>query len=60
MAGSPPKRLLDIREVAVVFGVDPKTVQRWARTGKLPCVRTPGGGVRFRAEDIDSYLKGQQ
>ncbi|MFY0407956.1 helix-turn-helix domain-containing protein [Solicola sp. PLA-1-18] len=28
------------REVADLFGVDRKTVTRWAKTGRLPTVRT--------------------
>jgi excisionase family DNA binding protein len=40
-------------EVATMFGVDAKTVTRWANEGKLPSFRTPGGHVRFRREDIE-------
>jgi len=39
-------------EVARLFGVSASTVTRWARTGVLPAVRTPGGHYRFRSEDI--------
>jgi excisionase family DNA binding protein len=39
-------------EVARLFGVSVSTVTRWARTGLLPAVRTPGGHYRFRAEDM--------
>ena len=34
-------------EVAALFGVDRKTVTRWANAGKLKFVRTPGGHRRF-------------
>jgi len=43
-------------EVAEVFRVDPKTVTRWAKSGKIPSIRTPGGQYRFLAADIDDYL----
>ena len=39
-------------EVARLFGVSLSTVTRWARTGLLQTVRTPGGHYRYRAEDM--------
>jgi excisionase family DNA binding protein len=35
------------------FRVNPKTVTRWARAGKLHAIRTLGGHRRFRASEID-------
>ena len=49
-------RLLTPGEVAELFAVDPKTVTRWARTGRLPAIRTPGGHRRFRWSDLQPYL----
>lgn len=46
-------RLLSPAEVAERFRVDPKTVTRWAKAGKLPVVRTPGGHRRYRASVVD-------
>ena len=46
-------KLLTPRQVADRFAVDPKTVTRWAVTGKLPYIRTPGGHRRYRASVID-------
>jgi excisionase family DNA binding protein len=40
-------RLLTPAEVALLFGVDPKTVTRWASSGKITSVRTPSGHRRF-------------
>ena len=40
--------LLTPREVADLFGVDPKTVTRWAKAGKLTSIRTLGGHRRYR------------
>jgi excisionase family DNA binding protein len=40
---------LSTGEVALLFGVSPSAVTRWARTGVLRAVRTPGGHYRFRA-----------
>ena len=45
--------LLTPREVAELFGVDPKTVTRWAKAGKLTSIRTLGGHRRFRKSEVD-------
>ena len=42
-------------EVAAVFGVTTKTVGRWARSGTLRSVRTPGGHMRFYASEIFAH-----
>lgn len=43
-------------EVADIFGVNPKTVTRWARTGRLPFFTTLGGHRRFHRHDVDQLL----
>jgi excisionase family DNA binding protein len=48
--------LLTPAEVAVMFRVEPKTVSRWARAGKLSAIRTVGGHRRFRASDIQRFV----
>ena len=49
--------LLTPAEVAVMFRVNPKTVTRWARDGKISAVRTLGGHRRFRATEIRRFLE---
>lgn len=44
--------LLTPSEVAALFRVNPKTVTRWARAGKLTAIRTLGGHRRFRESEI--------
>jgi excisionase family DNA binding protein len=44
--------LLTSAEVASLFGVDRRTVVLWAKRGRLPALRTPGGQHRFRADEI--------
>jgi len=39
-------------EVAALFAVDPRTVGRWAREGKLPFIRTLGGHRRFLKSEV--------
>ena len=41
------ENLLTPAEVAALFRVDPKTVTRWAKAGKLTSIRTLGGHRRY-------------
>jgi excisionase family DNA binding protein len=50
-------RLLTPAEVAVLFRVDRKTVTRWANTGLIQSIRTPGGHWRFRESDVREFLR---
>lgn len=52
-------RLLTPREVAMRFAVDPKTVTRWARDGKISSIRTPGGHRRYRQSVVDELAREQ-
>ena len=51
------EQLLTPSEVAAMFRVNPKTVTRWARAGKISAIRTLGGHRRFRASEIRKYLE---
>lgn len=50
------EELLTPSEVASLFRVNPKTVTRWARAGKLNAIRTLGGHRRFRRSEIEAFL----
>jgi excisionase family DNA binding protein len=52
-----PEVLLTPSEVARLFRVNPKTVTRWARAGKLTAIRTLGGHRRFRESEIRRCLE---
>jgi excisionase family DNA binding protein len=52
------ERLLTPAEVASMFRVDPKTVTRWAKAGKLSSIRTLGGHRRYRESEIRSLIDG--
>lgn len=54
------EELLTPSEVAKLFRVDPKTVTRWAKSGKLSSIRTLGGHRRYRASEVRALLDGQQ
>jgi excisionase family DNA binding protein len=49
--------LLTPAEVGRIFRVNPKTVTRWAITGKIKAVRTLGGHRRFYRSEIDRAIK---
>lgn len=58
-AGAPPRvesRFLRTREVAILFEVSERAVTDWARKGRIPSVRTPGGHRRYPTEPIRSLL----
>ena len=48
--------LLTPSEVAQMFRVDPKTVTRWAKAGKLTAIKTLGGHRRYRESEVRSLL----
>ena len=48
--------LLTPAEVAAMFRVDPKTVTRWAKAGKLTSIRTLGGHRRYRESEVREIL----
>jgi len=51
---------LTARDVADMFGVDPKTVTRWVTDGKMKgrvrVIRTMGGHRRYSLSDIERLL----
>lgn len=48
--------LLTPAEVASLFRVDPKTVTRWAKAGKLSSIRTLGGHRRYKESEVRALL----
>lgn len=52
--------LLKPSEVAALFRVDPKTVTRWAREGRLAAIRTAGGHRRYRESDIKKMMRPEE
>ncbi len=44
-------------EVARLFGVSSSTITRWARTGLIRALRTPGGHYRYRADEVARVMQ---
>lgn len=55
--GSLQGRLLRTREVALLFQVSERAVTDWARRGRIPSVRTPGGHRRYPADEVWKLLR---
>ena len=51
------ENLLTPAEVAALFRVDPKTVTRWAKAGKLTSIRTLGGHRRYKESEVKALIK---
>ena len=51
------ERLLTPAEVATLFRVDPRTVTRWAKAGKLTSIKTLGGHRRYKESEVKVLLK---
>jgi excisionase family DNA binding protein len=48
--------LLRTSDVARMFQVSERTVSDWARRGRIPSVRTPGGHRRYPADEIHRLM----
>lgn len=48
--------LLDTQRAAELLGIHPKTLQKLARAGTVPCHRI-GDLWRFRASELDTWLR---
>jgi excisionase family DNA binding protein len=57
LSASNQEKLLTPAEVAALFRVDPKTVTRWAKAGKLTSIRTLGGHRRYKESEVKVLLK---
>lgn len=49
---------LSINDLSSYFGVNPDTVERWVRQGRIPAFRQDGN-LRFRKKDIDKWAAQQ-
>lgn len=52
--------LLTSYQVGSLLQVNPSSVNKWVKDGRIPAFRTPGGHRRIRAADLVSFLKSHQ
>ena len=57
MADNRDKEFLTPGEVGQLLHVSPKTVNRWANEGRIPCLVTLGGHRRFRRSDVEAAVR---
>ena len=50
---SPEDEYVTPGQAARMLHVSPKTVNRWAQEGRIPCLVTLGGHRRFRRLDVE-------
>lgn len=53
---TPGDPLLSPAEVAALFRVNPKTATRWAKSGQLHAIRTPGGHRRYAKVEVLAFI----
>ncbi|MEO6951854.1 MAG: response regulator [Polyangia bacterium] len=54
------ERLLTSHEVGALLQVNPSSVNKWVKEGRISAFRTPGGHRRIRARDLVEFLDGHQ
>lgn len=51
-----PDRLLSSWEVGDLLQVNPSSINKWVKEGRIPAFRTPGGHRRIRVSDLVQFL----
>ena len=54
------ERLLTSHEVGALLQVNPSSINKWVKEGRITAFRTPGGHRRIRARDLVEFLDGHQ
>ena len=52
-----PEAWLSLNQAAQRLGVHPTTLRRWADSGEVPVMLTPGGHRRFSMADLDQFAE---
>ncbi len=52
-----PDSLLTSYQVGALLQVNPSSINKWVKDGRIPAFRTPGGHRRIRAADLVAFLK---
>jgi excisionase family DNA binding protein len=51
------EKLLTLAEAGEAVQISTYTLRRWARIGRLPSVRLGPRSLRFRAADLEGFIK---
>ncbi len=51
-----PDSLLTSYQVGALLQVNPSSINKWVKDGRIPAFRTPGGHRRIRAADLVTFL----
>lgn len=51
------EQFLSTDDVSKVLHVGKSTIKRWTDEGKLKCFRTPGGHRKFKATNVEEFIK---
>lgn len=55
--GNDPSRWLRLREARTLLGVSDSTLRRWADSGVIQTVRSPGGQRWFSRLDVERLMR---
>ncbi|MBE0448983.1 MAG: helix-turn-helix domain-containing protein [Actinobacteria bacterium] len=50
-------KLLSLKEVADRLGLNPETIRRWTKSGKLPAVKLGPNTVRVKELDLQEFIE---
>lgn len=53
-------KLLKIKELAAMTGLNVVTLRQWTSQGRLPFVRLSKKAVRYRLSDIETWIKSKE
>ena len=54
------RKFVSATELAKVLGVHRSTIQKWAASGEIPCVRLGARTVRFDPEEVQRAVDGRR
>ena len=53
-------KLLKIKELAAITGLNVVTLRQWQSQGKIPFIRLIRKAVRYRLSDVEAWIKSKE